>query len=183
MCCIAAACQTLSIPPAGNCFTSETAKAEAKRFNLNGGDPEKVAQWLQSAAAANHAVAIHMIARSYMEKQQYEPAYIWYDRGVPLGDYQSMHDLGVMWRNGEEREVDVSKAYAWFKLAGEYIPTYWDDYFFPLPMIRAEKALAGDLTKTMTANQIEAGERYYRPAKSKNRMQLVFMVRGLHYLT
>ena len=167
MCCTVVACQSLTVPPAGSCFTSETAKAEAKSSVLNGGDPEKVAEWLQNAAAANHAVAIHMVGRGYLEKQQYEAAYTWYERGVPLGDYQSMHDLGVMWLKGEGREINISRAYAWFKLSGEYIPTYWDDYFFPKPMIEREKALAGYLATKMSQDQIELGERYYAEQKSR----------------
>jgi hypothetical protein len=166
ICLICAACQSLSFrPPPGNCFTSETANYEELRDYVNDRDPTKLADWLKKAASANHAAAIHQIARTYVNDQQYDKAYLWYEKGVRLGDYQSMYDLGVMWLKGEGRDIDLSKAYAWFLLTGEYIPTYWDDYFFPLSMIKWHKSLATNLSKRMTAEQIQTGERYYKEEK------------------
>ena len=147
------------------CFSNETARVEQTRRSVDQDDPEEMNRWYKKAVEANDAGVIHRLARINMARQHAEAAYEMYEKGARLGDFQSMYDLGVMWLKGEGREADLSKAYAWYFLAGEYIPTNWDENRFPPEMIKWHKALAVDLEKKMTPEQVEAGKRYYQEEK------------------
>ena len=148
-----------------DCFSNATAGIEQARRSVDQDDPEEMNRWYKQAIDANHAAMIHKVARINIARQHVEAAYQMYEKGAHLGDYQSMVDLGVMWLKGEGREVDLAKAYAWYLLAGEYIPMNWDENFFPPEKIKWHKALAGDLEKKMTSDQIEAGRQYYEEQK------------------
>ena len=147
------------------CFSNETARAEEMRRSVDRDDLEEMNRWYKLAIEANDAAVIHRLARTNFARQDYESAYLGYEKGAYLGDYQAMVDVGVMWLKGEGRDVDLSKAYAWYLLAGEYIPTNQDENRFPPAMIKWHKALAGDLEKKMTPDQIETGKRYHGEQK------------------
>ena len=148
------------------CFSPETARVEQTRRSVDQDDVDEVNRWNKQAIDANDAAAIHRLARISIARQDVGTAYRLYEKGAYLGDYQSMVDLGVMWLRGEGRHADLSKAYAWYLLAGEYIPVNWDENRFPPEKIKWHKALAGDLEKKMTPEQIEAGKRYYEEEKN-----------------
>ena len=154
-----------SLAASTDCFSNETAGIEQARRSVDQDDPEEMNRWYQQAIDANHAAMIHRVARINIARQHVGAAYQMYEKGAHLGDYQAMVDLGVMWLRGEGREVDLAKAYAWYLLAGEYIPTNWDENRFPPEKIKWHKALAGDLEKKMTPDQIEAGRQYYEEQK------------------
>ncbi|MEO8157221.1 MAG: hypothetical protein ABI648_05450 [Betaproteobacteria bacterium] len=148
-----------------DCFTDDTARVEQTRRSVDQDDPEEMNRWYKQAIDANHAAMIHRVARLSIARQDVGTAYRMYEKGAHLGDYQSMVDLGVMWLKGEGRDVDLAKAYAWYLLAGEYIPMNWDENFFPPEKIKWHKTLAGDLEKKMTPVQVEAGKQYYEEQK------------------
>ena len=147
------------------CFSAETARAEDMRRLVDRDDLEEMNRWYKLAVEANDAGVIHRLARTSFARQDYESAFRGYQKGAYLGDYQAMYDVGVMWLKGEGRDVDLAKAYAWYLLAGEYIPVNQDENRFPPAMIKWYKALAGDLEKKMTPDQVEAGKRYYEEQK------------------
>ncbi len=154
-----------SFAASADCFTPETARAEQTRRSVDQDDPEEMNRWYKQAIDANHAAMIHRVARTNIARQHVDAAYQMYEKGAHLGDYQSMVDVGVMWLKGEGREADLAKAYAWYLLAGEYIPMNWDENFFPPEKIKWHKALAGDLEKKMTLAQVKAGKQYYEEQK------------------
>ncbi len=147
------------------CFSNDTARVEQTRRSVDQDDPEEMNRWYKQAIDANHAAMIHRVARISFARRDVGTAYRMYEKGARLGDYQSMVDVGVMWLKGEGREVDLSKAYAWYLMAGQYIPTNWDEDRFPPEKIKWHKALAGDLEKKMTPEQVEAGRQYYEEQK------------------
>jgi len=147
------------------CFSTDTARVEETRRTVDRDDPEEMNRWNKLAVDANNAAAIHRLGRISIARQDVATAYRMFERGARLGDYQSMFDLGIMWLKGEGRDIDPSKAYGWYLLSGEYIPTDWGEDRIPAEKIKWHKALAGDLEKKMTPEQIEAGKAYYEEQK------------------
>ena len=162
---VCALCASHAFVASAECFSTATARVEQTRRSVDQDDPEEMNRWYKQAIDANHAAMIHRVARINIARQHIEVAYQMYEKGAHLGDYQSMADLGVMWLKGEGRYVDLAKAYAWYLLAGEYIPMNWNENFFPPEKIKWHKALAGDLEKKMTPAQVQAGKQYYEEQK------------------
>ena len=150
---------------AAECFSNDTARVEEMRRTVDRDDPVEMNRWNKLAVDANNAAAIHRLGRLSIARQDVTTAYQMFEKGARLGDYQAMFDLGIMSLKGEGREIDLPKAYGWYLLAGEYVPTNWDEDRLPAEKVKWHQALAGDLEKKMTPDQIEAGKRYYEEQK------------------
>ncbi|WP_233194547.1 hypothetical protein [Aquimarina sp. I32.4] len=78
-----------------------------------------------------------------------------------------MRSLGIMWELGEGKKINLAKAYGWYRLAGDFVPTDWDEWYIPRSKVLMFKRLAPKLAKKMTSNQIKAGDKYYKKIKSR----------------
>ena len=78
-----------------------------------------------------------------------------------------MRSLGIMNEDGEGREIDFIKAYAWYRLAGDFISTHWDEWHMPRSKIRMFKKMAPKLAHKMTEKEIKSGDKLYNKIKSK----------------
>lgn len=152
---------------AAQCFSADTAKVEEARRMVDQDDPVEMNRWYKFAIDSNHAGVIRRLARTNFARQDYQSAFAGYEKGAYLGDFESMYDLGIMWLKGEGREADPAKGYAWYRLAGEYIPKDWDERYFPAKQIQWYEALAPDLKAKLTPEQVEAGDRYYEAQKTR----------------
>ncbi|WP_108868997.1 tetratricopeptide repeat protein [Aquimarina aquimarini] len=151
------------------CFKEETAKFHNE---LNNKDHKKTFNWLKQAAEANHAYSSHDLGLLYVQGNgtisiNYKKAYIYFERAAYLGIHNSMRSLGIMWELGEGKKINLAKAYGWYRLAGDFVPTDWDEWYIPRSKVLMFKRLAPKLAKKMTSSQIKAGDKYYKKIKSR----------------
>lgn len=149
------------------CFTEKTAK-----FHKESKTKDKTLDWLIQAEEANHAHSIHSIGLLYVQGTDaipidYKKAYTYFEKSAYLGIHNSMRSLGILWQFGDGKKVNLSKAYGWYRLAGDYVPTGWDEWYMPRSKVRMFKRLAPNLAKKMTPKQIKKGNKYYKKIKSK----------------
>ncbi|PKH52086.1 hypothetical protein CXF68_15900 [Tenacibaculum sp. Bg11-29] len=149
------------------CFTEKTVK-----FHKESKHKEKIFNWLIEAAEANYAYAIHDLGLLYVRGNNKTPinfkkAYNYFEKSAYLGIHNSMRSLGILWQYGDGRKVNLSKAYAWYKLAGDFVPTNWDEWHMPRSKVFMFKKLAPNLARKMTPKQIKYGKKYYKKIKSK----------------
>lgn len=149
------------------CFTNETIE-----FHKESETKEKTLDWLLRAAEANHAYSLHDLGLLYVQGNNttpidFEKAYLYFEKSAHLGIHNSMRSLGILWQYGDGRKVDLAKAYGWYRLAGDYVPTDWDEWYMPRSKVLMFKRLAPNLAEKMTSKQIRKGDKYYEEIKSK----------------
>ncbi|QCE43293.1 tetratricopeptide repeat protein [Psychroserpens sp. NJDZ02] len=148
------------------CFDEETIKVykESKKE-----DHKESLEWLFKASKVNHGHAIHQLGLYYVQGSNldYKKAYAYFEKSAYLGIHNSMRSLGIMNEDGEGREIDFVKAYAWYRLAGDFIPTHWDEWYMPRSKIRMFKSMAPKLANKMTEKEIRSGDKLYNKIKSK----------------
>ena len=105
-----------------------------------------------------------MLGRMILEDGDFAGATPWFERGVRLGDYQAMQDLGVMWLKGEGRDIDLARAYAYFRLEAEIIPRS-DDYYVPRPDLVRILKMPDALKARLSPQQLQDGERHFTALK------------------
>lgn len=93
--------------------------------------------------------------------------YAYFEKAAYLGIHNSMRSLGIMWEIGEGRKINLAKAYDWYLLAGDWVPTDWDEWHMPRSKVLMFKRMVSKLAKKMTTKQIKAGHKYYKKLKSK----------------
>ncbi|WP_299256201.1 tetratricopeptide repeat protein [uncultured Aquimarina sp.] len=150
-----------------NCFTDETLK-----FHEDSKTQEKSVKWLTAGAEVNHAYSIHSLGLLYVQGNDtipvdYKKAYVYFEKSACLGIHNSMRSLGIMWEIGEGKKVDLAKAYGWYRLAADFVPTDWDEWHMPRSKVLMFKRMAPKLAKKMTGHQIKAGDEYYEKIKTK----------------
>ena len=156
-----------------SCFTKETLrfKFESQTYK------SETISWLKDATQANYAYAAHDLGLIYVRgrkvSRNYDKAYSYFEKAALLGLHNSMRSLGIMWKNGEGRAVNLAKAYGWYRLAGEYIPTSWSTWSIPRAKIAMFKRMASELAENMTPEELKEGEKYYK--KMKARIQCDFL--------
>ena len=149
------------------CFTEKTVAFHKELKNK-----KETIDLLMKGAAVNHAYSIHSIGLLYVQGSRTVPvdfkkAYTYFEKSAHLGIHNSMRSLGILWRFGDGREVDFAKAYGWYRLAGDYVPTDWDEWHMPRSKVLMFKRLAPNFAKKMTPEQIKKGDAYYKKIKSE----------------
>ena len=149
-----------------DCFTEKTLEfhKELKANNKN-------VDWLIKAGEANHAYSLHKLGLLYVQGNNapidFQKAYTYFEKSALLGIHNSMRSLGILWQFGDGRDVDLAKAYGWYRLAGDFVPTDWDEWHMPRSKVFMFKNLAPKLATKMTPQQIKEGDVYYKSIKSK----------------
>jgi len=117
---------------------------------------------IRQAAFQGHAVAAHEMGFYYVKgkyfSKNYRLAYQWFKVGATRGQHNSMFSLAIMHHKGEGRPVSLATAYAWYRLAGKYIPTKINDYVTPDSTLRTYHTAAVKMQKTMNAKQLTRGK-------------------------
>ena len=149
------------------CFSEETIK-----FHKESKDNSNNIEWLIKAAEANHAYSLHDLGLLYVNGNHiiavdFKKAFNYFEKSAHLGVHNSMRSLGILWQFGDGRKINLSKAYAWYKLAGDFVPTNWDEWHMPRSKVLMFKKLAPNLAKKMKIKEIKAGDKYYKKIKSK----------------
>lgn len=150
-----------------NCFTEKTEK-----FHKESKNKDKTLNWLIEAGEANHAYSIHSLGLLYVRGNDtipidYKKAYNYFEKSAYLGIHNSMRSLGILWEFGDGKKVNLAKAYGWYRLASDFVPTDWDEWHMPRSKVLMFKRLVPNLAKKMTPSQIESGDKYYEKIKSK----------------
>ena len=152
-----------------SCFNEETIKV----YNESKKEGHKESkEWLIKASKANYAHASHDLGLVYVQGNNttpvdYQKAYAYFEKAAYLGIHNSMRSLGIMNEIGEGREIDLVKAYAWYRLAGDFIPKHLDEWYIPRSKILMFERMAPKLAKKMTQKEINLGDKYYTETKSK----------------
>lgn len=154
-------------------FTLQTKKFHKEYKEFRARRAIVTIDWLEKASKSNYAFASHDLGLKYITakgvSKDYKKAYLYFGKSARLGIHNSMRSLGLMWKIGEGRKKDLSKAYAWYRLAGDHVPTDWNEWSMPRSKVMMFKLLATNLKKKMTKDEISAGNDYYVQFKSKIR--------------
>ncbi len=133
-----------------------TAKESLKSNSLD--SIEKIRQ----VAFQGHAVAAHELGFYYVKGQyvvkNYRLAYQWFKIGATRGQHNSMFSLAIMNRKGEGRPVSLSAAYAWYRLAGKFIPVKVKNYSVPESKLKLYRGAAKKIEKLMNPSQLLRGK-------------------------
>ena len=93
----------------------------AKLF-LEFGDLENFEKYLNISAEQSNPVAMKILGVAFLkgslDEQNFDKAKVWFEKAAKYRNINSMVYLGIMHRDGLGIDVDFTKSYFWFSLAG-----------------------------------------------------------------
>ena len=89
---------------------------------LEFGDLENFEKYLNISAEQSNPIAMKILGVAFLkgslDEQNFDKAKVWFEEAARYRNINSMVYLGIMHRDGLGIDVDFSKSYFWFSLAG-----------------------------------------------------------------